>query len=482
MKIYLIFLILFLCEKTFSKNDPRLFCHGDGIRSSLFFWDGNQSYEFVDIEFITPNYIDSYLACTSFLFRLPAKDRQRVIKHKDLLNSFQRNLSRFLDDDRSLFYSLCIKDFSCKVRFPYSLLEPQILFWQLRNRKPSISSFHERKVTGPTPISFLDRKEDIEFWKLPKVDFIKEFWDVTKSSTPTKISLSSMTYSTEFLYELSRRFKDKNTPITIFASFNMMVLEEEITKTIRNLPPNILFIPIFQTPEEPYSFHQKGAIIFYKQNSKFIWTSSNFRRYETNKLIDLGMTLNSAIISQSIEDRWNQTALDSCNNTESIDFNLRLRFYNFPGEYVFWKELVKRNCNKLTASPRSPVFTKPLLKVVLDMIKNAKFSIDVHTHILGNSEILQRLIEMERGGIKVRIVGGKMTRFNLEKPWIRYIRSDPQHHAKFILIDNSFFVWGTGNFTKTSLSNQREDFFIGSHAQIINQLREYFDESWKIAK
>ena len=53
-----------------------------------------------------------------------------------------------------------------------------------------------------------------------------------------------MTYSTDFLKELSRRFKDKNTHITIFASFNMMVLEEEITKTIRNLPPNILFITI----------------------------------------------------------------------------------------------------------------------------------------------------------------------------------------------------------------------------------------------
>jgi hypothetical protein len=482
MKILLILVLFFLSNQSYSTNAPRLFCHGDGIRSSLFFWDGKQSNEFVDIEFSTPNYINSYLACTSFLFSLQNKDRQRKIKHKELLNSFQRNFSRFIDEDKAYFYSLCLKDFSCKVRFPYSLLEPRIFFSQLTSTKLKIPDLKDKKITDPTSIPFSHNKEDIRFWKLPEVDLIKEFWDVTSTGTPSKIYLSSMTYSINFLKDLAQKFKDKKTFITIYASFNMMALEENITEAIKDLPPNILFIPIFQTSQEPYSFHQKGAIVFNNQKSTLVWTSSNFRRYETNKLYDIGMTLEDSNLSKLLANRWSQTAYNSCFDSDSINFNLKLRFYNFPEEYVFWNNLVRNNCNKLTTSTSITLNSKPILKVVIDLITNAKYSIDLHSHVLGNSEIIQKLIEMEKRGIKIRLIGGKTTKFNFARPWVRYKRTDPQHHAKFIIIDNSFFVWGTGNFTKTSLSNQREDYFIGSQTQIIKQLLEYFEKSWKIAK
>jgi hypothetical protein len=467
---------------TFAELGPSLFCHGDGSRSSLFFWDGKRSYEFADIEFIIPDYLDHYLACTNFLFKLNSQDRKRVIKVEPLLNSFNKSFARFAKEEKSLFYNYCLKDQNCHIKFPYSLLEPKV-FWNQTFKKESPISFEENEdLLKPKAIKFPDDLKIVYFWDLPEVDFIKEFWRLAKKQKNDRIVLSAMTFSMDFLKEISHYFKNTKTEIIILASFNIMALEHELTTFLYQKPQNIIFIPIYQTSKAPFSHHQKGAIFYHQKASTLIWTSSNFRRYETTKLKDIGMTIQDQDFASTFAARWMDTASTSCQSTKAISNNLNVRFSNHPNELFFWRKLTKESCSKVLPPNRVLENQENVDQLILRRILMAKKTIYVHTHILGNGPVFHALKDVQSKGIDVKIVIGKPSRFTPDLPWLRVINSDKEYHAKFIIIDNSTFIWGTGNITKTSLNNQREDYFHGHHEKVLIKLNKYFEDSWAIGK
>jgi HKD family nuclease len=477
MKVMLIiFLSIFV--KTACATSPRLFCHGDGIRSTLFYWNGKVSFEFVDIEFQTPKYLDSYLACTNFIFKLKGKDRHRKIRYAPLLNSLRKNFVRFADEEKAVFYDYCQRDPSCRVKFPYSLLDLGI-FWNQLVHKPETSTCDDKRpAIVPTIIKLPEVLTNFKLWQLPEQDLIKEFWRVANERPHDKILISAMTYSLDFLEALKIKYQGSSTKIFILTSFNMMSLDERMTKTLTDLPPNLIFIPIFQSTQEPFSHHQKGAIFFNKDQSTVVWNSSNFRKYETFKLVDLGMTAISSELGNQLANRWLKSALTSCQDIEAMNCNLFTRFSNSPRELDLWKSITLQSCAQIPSLPQEPTSEQTVQDLLIGLIFSAKKSIHIHTHVFGNSMILKKLQEAQTRGIDVKIMGGKPSRFNPKLDWVKFNLNTKEHHAKFMIVDDSSFVWGTGNFTTTSLSNQREDFFYGSNPEILAALKRYFEMSW----
>lgn len=478
MKVLLIIFMALFVDKSWA-TAPRLFCHGDGIRSTLFYWNGKVSFEFVDIEFQTPKYLDSYLACTNFIFKLKGKDRHRKIRYAPLLNSLRKNFIRFADDEKELFYNYCQRDPSCRVKFPYSLLNLGIFWNQLVYKPEAATCDDKRPAISPTVIKLPDPFSNFKLWELPEKDLIKEFWKVANEQTHEKIIISAMTYSLDFLEALKIKYQGSSTRIFILTSFNMMSLDERMTKTLSNLPPNIIFLPIFQSTQEPFSHHQKGAIFFSKEERTVVWNSSNFRKYETFKLVDLGMTAVNSELGNLLANRWMRSAATSCQDIEAMNCNLFTRFSNSPRELELWKSIAFQSCAQIP--PSSPLVTgseQTVQDVLISLISEAKKSIHIHTHVFGNSIILKKLQEAQARGIDVKVMGGKPSRFNPRLNWIKFNLNTKEHHAKFMIVDESRFIWGTGNFTTTSLSNQREDFFYGSNPEILAALKRYFEMSW----
>jgi hypothetical protein len=480
MKFLFIILTIFFTPQAFSK-DHKLFCHGDGLRSTLFYWDTKISFEFVDIEFVGPEYLESYLACTNFLSSISHQDRNRKIVYAPLINSFRKNFVRFADDEKSLFYHLCQEDKTCRVKFPYSLLRPGIFLDQIFNKRDILSCEDDRPLLKPSAFKFPDHISSIKFWELPKIDLIKEFWKAANAQSHDKIVISAMTFSLDFLNALKIKYQKSATMVYVLASFNMMSMDDRITKTLANMPPNIIFLPIFQNSQEPFSHHQKGAVLIKQDKATVIWNSSNFRKYETNKLVDLGMTIDDFQWGTILSDGWMKTAALSCSETKAMNCNLQARFSNSPEILKFWQTTTEKSCSNLSLLDKSIPIVKSSQDLILELIANSKKSIHVHTHILGDSLILRSLKEAHARGIDVKIVGGKVSKFRPEYNWIRFNSSNREYHAKFIIFDEKIFFWGTGNITKTSFSNRREDAFYGSHPEVLNKLKNYFDASWKLA-
>jgi hypothetical protein len=481
MKILFIVLTFILCNSAFS-NDHKLFCHGDGIRSTLFYWDTKNSFEFVDIEFMGPEYLESYLACTNFLSLISDHDRNRKITYAPLINSFKRNFVRFADSEKSLFYQLCQKDKTCRVKFPYSLLRPNVFWDQVFHKKDILSCEDNRAILKPLAFKFPDHLKNITFWKLPKIDLIKEFWKAANAQSHDKIIISAMTFSLDFLNALKIKYQKSSTLVYILASFNMMSMDDRITNTLADLPPNIIFIPIFQNSQEPFSHHQKGAVLFKQDKATVIWNSSNFRKYETNKLVDIGMTTDDYQWGRILSDGWIKTAALSCFETKAMNCNLQARFSNSPEVLKFWKTITEKSCSNISLQEKSIPASKNSQDLILELIANAKSTIHIHTHILGNSLILSSLKEAHARGIDVKIVGGKVSKLRPKANWIRFISSNREYHAKFMIFDDKTFFWGTGNITKTSFNNRREDSFYGSNPEVLYELKNYFEASWKLAK
>jgi len=257
-----------------------------------------------------------------------------------------------------------------------------------------------------------------------------------------------------------------------------MSLDENITLTLKDLPPNILFIPIFQSSQSPHSHHQKGAVFIGKKKTTLIWNASNFRRYETHKLVDIGITITDSQLANIFTQRWINTAFTSCSEVKTINCNLQTRFSNSPKELDFWKSMTDRNCQQLPDAGKPLAKTLNAEDLILDLISKAKKTIYVHTHIFGNSLILKKFKEAQARGIDVKIIGGKPSTFNPQLPWVKFKLEKHEYHAKFMLFDDTTFIWGTGNITKSSLNNHREDFFYGSNPKILSKLKKYFEMSW----
>lgn len=461
--------------------DEKLFCHGDGVRSTLFYSDGNRSYEFVDIQFLGPKYLEHYLACTNFLFSLKNKNRNRKISFSPLLNTIKKSLIRFSGSDKTLFYDLCQKDKNCEIIFPYSLLEPAIFYRQITQDKSPQKCDETQPIKSPLPIKISDTLKSIHFWDLPKHDLINQFWKTANSDIHDKIILSSMTFSLTFLDQLINRYKDSPTQIYLLTSFNIMSMDDRILKNLAKLPSNFHFIPIYQSSMEPYSHHQKGAIFFSKNGPTVIWNSSNFRKYESQKLFDIGMTVSDKEFSEILLNRWMMTAHTSCAEIKYRNCSLNLRYSSSPQALSLWEAVTEKGCARLPAMTESKHTDPTALELVLGLITKAKKSILVHSHVTGNSLILEQLKLAHERGIDVKMIAGKPTKaFNI--PWLKIILDKREHHAKFMIIDDTTFLWGTGNITKTSFDNQREDFFYGKNAEIISKLKLYFEASWKVAK
>jgi hypothetical protein len=472
--------IMLIPFKVFSAN-KKLFCSGDGIRSSLFYSDGRNSYEFVDIQFSGPKHLESYLACTNYLFLIQNKDRFRKIKYVALLNSANKSLVRFADSEKALFYKLCLKDINCEVKFPYSLLEPKIFLKQLTSKKQPLDCDDSRPITQPTPIEMSSELQKIEFWELPKEDLVKQFWKISNQGQYNKIIISTMTFSLSFLKDLIRKFGETETNIYLLTSFNIMSMDDGLLRIISKLPKNIHLIPIYQSSQEPYSHHQKGAIFLSSKKPIVIWNSANFRRFETRQLFDLGITVSDQQFADALLTRWMTTAEKSCNEVKYRDCSLRLRYSSSPPSEAIWQAVTKKGCDELPAFSSTKLDSPKAMGLVLALISSAKKSIHVHSHIFGNSLILAELKKAQANGLDVKVVVGKSGK-NFNLPWVKTIKLVREHHAKFLVIDDTTFFWGTGNMTKTSFNNQREDFFYGKSPQIISKLKDYFEKSWSKAK
>lgn len=480
MKIILSILLALCVTSVFSANE-KLFCHGDGVRSTLFYFDGKITHEFVDIQFNGPKYLENYLACTNFLFSLTNKDRSRKINYVSLLNTIKKPLIRFSGADKKLYYDLCQMNQNCEIKFPYSLLEPAIFFRQITQKQEPLECDDIHPIKPPYPIQISDQIKEIQFWELPKEDLISQFWKVAKSGNHEKIILSSMTFSLTFLDQLMKRFKDTETQIYLLTSFNIMAMDDRILKNLAALPPNFHFIPIYQSSKEPYSHHQKGAIFFSKTGPTVIWNSSNFRKYESQKLFDLGITFSDKELSEVLFNRWMLTAQTSCSEIKYRNCSLNLRYSSSPQGLALWESVTKKGCAQLPAMTETTPNKPTALELVLSLIKGAQKSILVHSHVIGHSLILDQLKLAHQRGIDVKMIGGKPTKA-FKIPWLKIIFDKREHHAKFMIVDDTTFLWGTGNITKTSFDNQREDFFYGNNIEIISKLKHYFETSWKAAK
>lgn len=100
---------------------------------------------------------------------------------------------------------------------------------------------------------------------------------------------------------------------------------------------------------------------------------------------------------------------------------------------------------------------------------------------MGNSLIVKELINAKKRGINVTLfVTNKITSNSLEKKLIQnlgtnflYAPAGYNFHSKFLIVDNSRILFGTGNFTKTAMMNPWEIYLLSMDSKLIEAFKNY---------
>ncbi|MFN3909805.1 MAG: phospholipase D-like domain-containing protein [Candidatus Anstonellaceae archaeon] len=165
-----------------------------------------------------------------------------------------------------------------------------------------------------------------------------------------------------------------------------------------------------------------------------------------------------------------------------VGFFLSFAFFYFLG-----------NFNKSFCLNSAQTIFSPNSKAkIIDLIKEAKNSIDLEMYILSDQDILNELEESSLRGVKIRIIledrvdlekldriANFLDQKNIELRWasLDYKLS----HSKFMIIDKKKVLIGSINFSKSALTSNREAALV-LEGELVKDFLNAFEIDWQKAR
>lgn len=465
-------------------------CSGSGKRSGLFVIDTKgKKLEVVNFKFEKAHFFESYINCIRFLDK---------IKEEKISDTSVRRLFPLSEDivrikEGSSIIKLCYSTPGCRFPFPYSFLSP-VYGWldsikdDLFEKAPTCNEISDKHIAVDN--SPLPTLESISFrtWSMPKQNLAEVFFTEVKRIKPTKIIMSSMVVSLSILNRLNKILVNElpNTTVDVYVSFNMHSFESHFPNLYRFSSDRIRLIPMHQTPSQSDTFHIKGIYLENATKNSLLFFSANIRRFRDEKVIDIGITFNDSLLGLSFKAMFENLKSEYCRSSQYLQCSLLARYSTNDSRSTLISNWNQNICKDLKDSSISETPILRANKVDLyqstqNLIASAKKEIIIATHVMGNSLIVKELINAKKRGINVTLfVTNKITSNSLEKKLIQnlgtnflYAPAGYNFHSKFLIVDNSRILFGTGNFTKTAMMNPWEIYLLSMDSKLIEAFKNY---------
>ena len=491
-------LILFICCFFYSAHSwAEYFCSADSKRDGIFYRDAsNTEWEIANLRFEKNAYLGSYLSCAQFLDHIPQD--YKFSAHIQPLYPYHKKIARFLDGDPLL--TLCTQTPGCHLPFTQNFFH--LLQWvKSLGNKAILPSLQACKGTSapntqnekPLPIS--DTLHLDEVWKIPEESLEDKLFETLDREKPLNLYFSSMIFSKAILERLDQWLRlHPQSNAWVFLAYNLHVLEPDFPMDFRPQTKQLHLFPVFQTPTSPDSYHIKGAAFEGKTHTTLLMTV-NMRRFREEKVADRIFKLDGIDAFNSYQNVLAQVLDSQCAQVNQMTCSNALRYgFHDPRSEVI-RNWIEEGCQHrfhATGTKDGPmVFARgtlsPLEEQLEHWIAQAQHTIFLSSHILTDSRLINSFLEARKKGIEVKVIVG--TEINdlafyqkISAPLAlkRVTREEGlTAHAKFILIDDRLAIWGTGNFTKTSLTNPWEIFLATRDNRFISELKTYQNQYYQ---
>jgi hypothetical protein len=479
--------IILLAFFLISKSYAGFSCETLDGKSSLFYQKSKlESWEIVDLTFDQYAFIPAYLNCASFLDQIK---NNYSIHSKTSSVSFQQLITfngiksvRILGELRHELYKECAKSIGCNLKFPLSLMtqekDGQTLNDLFKNKYPQCLEKEKLLTRKKEVISSKELFKVIDVFDISERKIINEFYKLLDSDKWSRIYISTMTFSPEFLADIIKKTAITQTKVHLLFSFGFQSLIGDFPSYLYDLPPNIILHPIFLSPHARTSYHIKGAL-FIGDEPKYLFFTGNFRKYDEEDFSDMAMVA-SVKDPQSIEQFFLSQISYNCHDKIYSDCSIRPRFENNSSSVDLVSNLLNKSCLNERSTPNSKTIAYSpreinISSLVHNFIMGAKKSIKIHTHQFNDPNLVALLENKTKEGIIIRVIQGRSGPIIKSTPsFILQNTLTKEYHSKYIILDDSRILWTTGNFTKTSYTNPWEMTFILDDPFLVKTFIENF--------
>ncbi len=481
-------------------------CSDEGDKYPLFWRTPNQSVRVDEITFATPHFVQPVLACARWLENLPAEfwADESKLKFIYLYSAGGTKAVRFQGERAQGIRQACVDDEYCRLTFPTNLY-PSFIFQGFRQQ---ISSFRERSrfCFAATSHANLKRK-DISFqefyisklkntrtWNTAKDSFADIAQTISRDVKSGMVVMSSLTISKkelgEFLTIATQNPKRQLLLLVDFMSWISEVTEKELDELLIS---SIGILPVFNHPDRQGVYHIKGLYAF-DGSERFLFTSANLRNQSESRLVDLGLNGRGGDLATMLRRQIMGTADSVCQNKDYLDCSLNARFQpNDPrlqkihqlveNSCALWESAKKREGNFTVESSKQLLLSDQhdVTGKLMELIDRAKESIQISTDYFNHHKLWSTILRAEGRGVRVQLlIGSRHVNSHEEDPWLLHkgvVVADQggslMPHAKFVLVDRKWLLFGTGNLTVSGLERSQEAFFVTSDSSLIEASREY---------
>ncbi len=453
----------------------------------------------VDLAFDTGPYVHPELACKRFLSemgRLPSVDYRELLPR--LKSGLVAHLSG-LSADRA--YSACQKFSYCRVVFPYNLLQ---LSSTPLGRTPAFSRGGEVCQQVPQVgksgkgfaqgVSSLPRTAKLKGWWSPLVRLGDEAVSLIEQVEDDIVILSSMTASTNEVRRIKELSAKKKNVRVILVLDALNMVDDSVSELLKLANDKFTLLPVPRSRTSPSNYHIKGAVAY--NAKRFVFSSANLRNHDgPDLLMDLGFSGQSAEISGALgkslleqvdsacqDDAFLECMLDVAFDPGSLESHLFRRNFNQSCQFArSSRALAKLRTQKVDRFFVTPL-EQDLVSLTVKMIGSAKKSIAIAADQISHPKVIEALRTRAKEIQNIRIVVGRLEPSSplLLAPLIKSLVMVPDQmpmlpHAKALIIDRKTLLFGTGNFTLTGLSNERELFGTTANPSLVRFYERYVE-------
>lgn len=470
------------------------FCSSESKHGGIQYEDASKvAWEILDLTFEQAPVAESFLSCTRFLESIP-KSWNESVKLLPLYPVEKRVARLGLSDP---LIELCAKAEGCRINPIYGIFRPGK--WLESYRKPALTAtlpqcskkaFHSEDALDEEEARDLLKPADLNVGKitpLPEANLEEHLIHSLETKKPKRVFLSTMILSAHILEAVDQwALRNPGSEVWTFFSYDIQALESGFPGNYEPKARNLRLFPVFKTPDADDSYHIKGLAYDGAEKSIEI-LSVNLRRFREEKVADRIIELKGKDSFDSLLSILGSVLDQQCSNLPYLDCSNQLRFGLDSKRSKQIKGWIKNACSHRFTAPKplKPVLyrggTTSLEQQLVDWISSAKKTLEVSSHILKDARIFEALESAAERGVKVKILAGtdphskggrKIT--DSELPITLQTREmGVTSHAKFILIDQELAIWGTGNFTKTGLSNPWEIFLATRNQEFMSALLGY---------
>jgi hypothetical protein len=494
--------LLFLFLGLVGEARAGFYCSDESRFGGLLFDDGaGVAWEVLDFRFEESRLVSNYLSCKRLIESAP------WLAHapQTLMPLFPKasGIARLLPDDPLI--DLCVRTPGCKLNPQFALFRPiqTIRSWLKDpvlkpnpqcNEKPHRTEDGLEEQQGTQSLAITDLKP-ARVISLPSENFEESIFREIDLRKPKRIVMSTMILSEHIFSRLDDwLIRHRDAEAWVYFSYNLQAIEAGFPESLTPKSGRLHLVPVYQTPSNDGSFHIKGFALMGAEPIVFLH-SVNLRRFREEKLADRVFGLKGKVPVDSFLSVLGGVLEQQCSETRYLACTGNLRFGAGSPRAIQVEAWLRDSCaNRFAgASPETQIFGRGGVSAVeeslIEWIKKAKHRIRISSHIFKDSVLTEELQQALQRGVRVEVLVGTGDAEDWDslqsegaKIYQRTKASGVISHAKFMIFDEGLALWGTANFTKTSLGNPWELFLASKNPEFIGLLSQYFEEHARAAE